>query len=87
MTILNANLYSATTQLIDDAIETSRRQNEIVRVSCPAGDGQREGIIAALLQESEGEARNTAAGVYEFWGECDTGDDAPTTWRVHVILD
>lgn len=67
---LNANAYSATSQLIADAISHSEHHNETVEIRTPAH--RREGIEEELFAECDGHDDNGT-----FWGD---------GWKVRLIL-
>lgn len=80
-TIINANEYSAATQVVTDAINRSISHNEIVRID---GYDMRDAIIAELREACEFGVKNND-DQFEFFGERHgEDDDGPQHWRVHV---
>lgn len=72
---INANHYSATSQLVSAAIDRSISHDEIVTIE--ANTSRFDGVCSELFEACEGDADNN--GVHEYWGELDGNQ-----WRVHV---
>lgn len=71
----------STMQIIENAIDQSKAQDEIVTISTI--DMRRAGVtlesvLSALFAECEGETKN--GSIHEHWGEDVDGNE----WRVHV---
>lgn len=72
------------TQIVDEAIKQSRKQDEIVhltRAEIRQAGVSLETVHRELFEACEGEVKN--GDTHEYWGHgTDGADDEP--WRVHV---
>lgn len=77
MSTINANEYTANTQLVSDAIDKSKATTSIVTIE--ANEDRYAGVCDELATECEDSVEATERKT-EYWGK----DVEGTEWRVHV---